>query len=545
MNRLFWLALSGTLFLAGCSNSNDDTSPNPGGPPGAAAVVSGTLTYDLVPHTNQNALDYGSIVQQPIRGATVQLLDSNSNVIDSARSNSNGEYQLNTNVNVAVRVRVLAELLQSSTASWDVTVVDNTNNKAVYAVQGDLVVVDSTAQTRNLNAASGWGGSSYTSTRSAAPFAILDSVYQAVQTIVAVDPDVTLPTLELNWSVNNVPSPGDVAQGQISTSYYSNGNIYILGAANTDTDEYDDHVIVHEWGHYFEDRLARSDSIGGSHSGGQRIDPRVAFGEGWGNAWSGIALADPVYRDSYGASQGSGFSINVESNNNTNPGWYSESSVQSIIYDVFDSTNDGQDTLSLGFAPIYEVLVGSQRTTDAFTSIFSFARYLKDNNAAAAAQISALLDEQQIEGDTIDIFGSTETNNAGNATYVLPVYTEMQPGSSVQICSTNSFGTAQNYEYNGLGARRYIRLNIGASAAYNFSMVSTNNSGDPDIYVFNQGQQLNCVQTSNGCSDGVGSETFSLSLSAGTYVIDAHDYLNTDNQAGGGNNCFNFSVTPN
>ena len=35
--------------------------------------------------------------------------------------------------------------------------------------------------TRDLHAASGWGGSSYTSARDAAPFAILDTVYDAMQ----------------------------------------------------------------------------------------------------------------------------------------------------------------------------------------------------------------------------------------------------------------------------------------------------------------------------------------------------------------------------
>ena len=28
-----------------------------------------------------------------------------------------------------------------------------------------------------------------------------------------------------------------------------------------DADEFDDHIIVHEWGHYFEDNFSRSDSV--------------------------------------------------------------------------------------------------------------------------------------------------------------------------------------------------------------------------------------------------------------------------------------------
>ena len=78
--------------------------------------------------------------------------------------------------------------------------------------------------------------------------------------------------------------------------------IYILGdftALGGDTDEFDQSVIAHEFGHYVEDRFGRSDSIGGDHGGSATLlDLRVAFGEGWGNAFSGMVLGDPIYRDS-------------------------------------------------------------------------------------------------------------------------------------------------------------------------------------------------------------------------------------------------------
>ena len=63
---------------------------------------------------------------------------------------------------------------------------------------------------------------------------------------------------------------------------------------NEDSDEYDRHIIIHEWGHYFEDKLSRADSIGGPHGLSDRLDFRVAFGEGWGNAISAI-ITDDVF----------------------------------------------------------------------------------------------------------------------------------------------------------------------------------------------------------------------------------------------------------
>ena len=62
----------------------------------------------------------------------------------------------------------------------------------------------------------------------------------------------------------------------------------ILGDAGVDTDEYDESVIVHEWGHYLPDRSYRATTVlADRHGGGDLLDMRVAFSEGWANAYSG------------------------------------------------------------------------------------------------------------------------------------------------------------------------------------------------------------------------------------------------------------------
>ncbi|MNJ93478.1 hypothetical protein D3C87_111600 [compost metagenome] len=73
-------------------------------------------------------------------------------------------------------------------------------------------------------------------------------------------------------------------------SYYSPGQskLYILGGKNgnvktADTDHFDNSVILHEYGHFLEDRYAFSSSPGGSHNGDFVIDPRLAWSEGWAN----------------------------------------------------------------------------------------------------------------------------------------------------------------------------------------------------------------------------------------------------------------------
>jgi len=482
-----------------------------------SVTLSGKITYDHVPHTVANALDYNNIFQSGVRGATVELLNSNgSSILETISSDSNGDYSFEVSINTSYIVRVKAELIKDNVApTWNFTVVDNTNSEALYAMDSPPQAITTSSVVLNINAPSGWTGSSYTQPRVAASFAILDSVYEAKEKVVNADTSIQMTPLKLNWSVSNVAVDGNKNLGQISTSHFDGTEIFVLGDENGDTDEYDGHVIVHEWGHYFERQLSRSDSIGGPHGSGDKLDIRVALGEGFGNALSGMVTNDPFYRDSFGSGQGSGFDINVESNpSGANRGWFSESSIQSLIYDFYDSNNDGSDNLSLGFEPIYNVLVGEEKTTPAFTSIFSFANQLKIESPADASTINALLTSQNIT--VTDDFGSNETNNGGDARN-LPIYKPLSVGGSAEICS---FGTSNAF-YNKLGNRQYLIFEIINDGSYTFTATGQSAGDDPDFYVYEQGEI-------NFFSDDNGNESISRDLVAGTYVMDAYEFSNVD-----------------
>ena len=205
-----------------------------------------------------------------------------------------------------------------------------------------------------------------TGTRASAPFAILDTVYQAVQLVLSVAPNTDFPALVLDWA-DRQPGRRYLLRRQlapISTSC-------CRPTSTEDTDEFDQHVIAHEFGHYIEFNFSRADNIGGAHGLGDKLDIRVAFGEGFGYAFGAIVLDDPVTRDTFvdtscTNSQCSS-TFNVEDNPATlahdavpagNFGcWCSESSVWSILWDVYDTNADTDDTVALGFAPIWNVLV--------------------------------------------------------------------------------------------------------------------------------------------------------------------------------------------
>lgn len=497
---------------------------------GANVSVSGRATFDLVPFATGGGLDLNNPVQSPIRRATVQLLDAGNGVLATSVTDSNGEYQFAVAANTQVRVRVRAEMVQQGTPGWDFRVVDNTQNGALYVL--DSALFDSgTGAVQDLHAATGWGGNDYTGVRAAAPFAILDSVRLAFEKFLAVDGTLVFSPLQLNWSVNNVPSGGNTALGQIGTSYYSNNNIYILGAKDVDTDEFDDHVVIHEWGHYYEDTQSRADNIGGAHGGGDILDMRVAYGEGFGNALSGIVTDDPRYRDSFGSAQASSFTINVDSNSVTNPGWYSESSVQSILYDLYDSDADGVDAVALGLAPLHQVWRNGQRTTPLLTSIFTFISELKAEQPGAASAISALVDAQSINGATMTPSGSTETNNAGS-TNVLPIYTAITPnGGSQTVCSIKTFG-----ETNKLSVRRFLTFTLANTATL---QIQVTGGTDPDLYLYHGG----LIDGSFTGNPGVETLVHN-SAEPGDYVLDVLEYLNADDDdSTGGTTCLTVTVS--
>lgn len=539
------------VLAAGCGSVSGDDDEDPGkldctasGVSDGQVIVSGTATFDSVPHNPEpNGLNYSAITQKPIRGVTVQAV-CETTVYATTKTDAAGSYSITVPNKTTMLIRIQARMRQDDTASWDFQVVDNTSGQALYALDSEPFDSGTADLVLDLNAASGWTGSGYGETRAAAPFAILDAVYIAYNKVLAVDNDVQFEPLLLNWSPNNKPSDGNLSDGDIGTTYYGEDKIYILGAAGTDTDEYDDHVIIHEWGHYLEDNLSRSDSIGGPHSNGDQLDLRTAYGEGFGNAWSGMATDDPLYQDSFGNLQSSSFDIDVENDNDpVLEGWYSETSIQAILYDIYDSASDATDgdTLALGLAPLYTVWTGDQATTPALTSIFSFTKELREElGTTEQAGLDAILVNHDIVGGAgLDIYGSNETNNGaepGNDFQedVLPIYTEIfPPGPNLaNLCSVNDYD-----EYNKLSNWRFLRFNIAAAGDYTITVTG---GTDPDFWLYHNG----AVTRAESDSSTTGTEILTESLASGDYVLAITDFVNVDlDTATGGRSCLTVSIT--
>lgn len=517
----------------------DPASPPVALPAGSKVTLSGRITYDRVPFEGRTfrGLDYSQTFSMPARGVTVQLLDSNNAVRATGYADDDGQYRFSIDKNQNLRVRVLAELRGNQGAAWDIQIRDNTAANAQYVLDGSLASVgDNDTQTRNLHAASGWDGNAYTAPRSAAPFAVLDSLYDALQTVISADPDVVLPPLTVFWSEKNIAISGDSSQGYIGTSFYTSAgpSIYLLGAANNDSDEYDRGVVQHEFGHYLEHQLGRTESIGGSHSQTSRLDMRVAFGEAWGNAFAGMVSGDPIYRDALGASQSMGFAINVESRSFGTQGWFSEASIQAFLYDLFDDTEDGGDSVGLGFKPIYEVLTSERYLNfDGFASIFAFRAELETQHPHLIGTLNNMLQNYDISGT--GWYGAGETNNGGSAV-TLPVYHQITLGQTVNVCSDSDF-----QKYNGVDVRRFLRIQLPDTRNYTISAVRNGGNltrTNPQLRFYRQGNQAGSVL--NGTPDSENAQRY---LNRGDYVFEIYEESNADrNTSTGGLACFDVRI---
>jgi len=488
-----------------------------GGTPTGLVTLSGRVTYDFVPATyvpatRSGTLAFAQTVVKPVRSAVIQVRQGGT-LLATGTTNAEGRYTLTYTPGTSGTLTLVA-LAKSSQP--EIQVEDNTDGNAVWSVGASL---SATATSQDLHASHGWTGSTYDPTRrAAAPFAILDSMYTAARAFMAVR-TVNFPMLKVNWSPNNVPQFGDKSLGQIGTSHFMSveNEIYILGKDGVDTDEFDSHVIVHEWGHYFESTLARSDSPGGSHGLGDVLDPRLSFGEGYGNALAAIVLPESIYVDTSWIGNGvlAAFGFDAETapspTDDPTPGVFSETSVMRILYDLYDSgaNESAYDQVSFGIGTFYDVLVGPQRSTEALTTLGSFLHGLKAQPGVNTAAVDALVAHYGV-GSVTSVFGDGDASLRAMYVTVPSSYPYTTTVSLRGGQDSNKRQQNRYFVFTGTGRR----MRIGAS----------NTNEDVGIEAYRSGTLVGIANVSSR-----GEESFTFNSRADTrYVLVVTGYSKTN-----------------
>jgi hypothetical protein len=397
-----------------------------------APNVRGTARYTYIPVNPDGlggrkiGLDYANSVEKPIRGAIVELRNGTGSLLQTTTTDDAGYYSFDAPPGAQVEVVIKAALGTPNNIHFDVfnnvvDVVSNPQGNRVWSKSscskrrpdgtceeglvtvGTAARIDIVAETEWQYHPSGLIGQ-YTK-RDGAPFAILDTVYQAEKLVRLVDPGANFGMLHVGWSPDNRPAlqpqPSgpdayNYAAGFIGSGHFDGGDtIYLKGRQNLDTDEYDALLILHEWSHYFTRNFSRSDSVGGGHTLGEALDPRNAFNEGFATAHAAMLTGKTKYIDTSGNNQSDVYVIDVETETGGTDGFFSEESLLQLIWDLFDPAADFEnwdnhykspptdpvidlvpDGVELGYKPIYQTMAGGQRTTRSFVTIFSFLTHL-------------------------------------------------------------------------------------------------------------------------------------------------------------------------
>lgn len=255
---------------------------------------------------------------------------------------------------------------------------------------------------------------------------------------------------EVHWE----PGYGD-------TGSYYNGYVFdeiTIADDASDPDEWDDAVIMHEWGHMADDHYGCDDNPGGKHFINKLVDdPELSWGEGYPDYWQSAVRASlpgtgPAARYYIDANAAGSSTISIDLENfNTSTGMVSlvssslnEMAVAAMLWDLNDSANDGQDRTGFGHRALQEVYTNStfESNGDIFDDECTDAVYLiswrEDGKATDAATAAAITQNIGL------------ANPFGLAAAAHPIANQLASDGSVQASATNAinaFGAQDQYRW--------------------------------------------------------------------------------------------------
>jgi hypothetical protein len=241
----------------------------------AQVTVTGTVFYEDRAYTGSGFT--GALVNRPVRQAEIDLVNSAGDVIlASGVTDETGAYSLTfAGPDQDVRIRVYARRVdlppKPNPFKINAVVMNNHGAKLVYTVLGAVFNSASPPGDLIITRSGGAGGA----------FNIFDCAVKSFQYITStpIEPGLTTPPLlTIYWQAGS--ANGTYFDGSVPA-------IFLLGK-DSDPDEYDDDIILHEIGHWVTVNFSRDDTPGGPHSITDQRDARLAWSEGFAHYWSAI-----------------------------------------------------------------------------------------------------------------------------------------------------------------------------------------------------------------------------------------------------------------
>jgi hypothetical protein len=462
-------------------------------PAGAQTTFRGTVLYEKIP-AGRNGLMLDSVVRTPAAGVRVEIVASaNRAVLGSGFTDDKGGYA------IPVRGR-LAQVYVRALAQTENAQVVRVGDRAEFSMVSEAFSAGRERTVRRDLLATD-------SSRVAGAFNIAATIHRANSLVRGARPDVRLPRVEIRWDTTYMG-------GTFFRPH--EGVAFINGRRGRDSDEYDDHVIAHEYGHFLMENFSRESSPGGSHGFGERLDPRLAWSEGWSNFFGGATTGNAHYIDT-GAARGRQMvlvSMDLEDDVPAGdvPGIWSEHSVAGVLWDWFDDAAEERDSVALGFAPLWNAFAEVGKEPDVY--LLRFANVL----AAATKQNRALATGLAVRG--ID-YPPGEEPPAPE-----PFPERLQSGKAV-TGMVDSRSTRRSNLW-GSSAHYWFIVSEEAQASITLKITDARDAGhaDLDLYLYDaDGEPVASSDAVNGVGDV---ERISRRLEPGYYRVEVRSWSDSN-----------------
>ena len=399
-------------------------------------------------------------------------------------------------------------------------------------------------------------------------------------------------------------------------SFYSTGTnkLYILGGLNgdvktSDTDHFDDSVILHEYGHFLEDNYGSTGSPGGSHNGNFVIDPRLAWSEGWANYFQAAVLSGAsnasnsladghiptdshfhYYVDTIGykssssdSAAGIGIAFDLTSPGSSSTydntaadiagtGTFRELSISRTLYKSSRSSSEtyatGKNGGGISFSKIWMTFSGEDKATSkdrsnpTATSLrdkntypipnAGLFNYLLSQNATITTDWTNILTEEKQKASTADYAFYVDTTASGtcNFSFTGPRLEIVNPSTSVQSSNQQTNNDFFLYYHDGSQSENItLTYTRGGSASLDLDLIIYKKDYIylEDVYVA-AGYNSSSIATQSrriASLDG-GAESVSMAgLTTGWYLINVKVNVYNNNTTTGINGTASYTLTKN
>lgn len=306
---------------------------------GASFIVKATIKYTDRTYTSGA---FTGTALLPVRKARIEIRDSEfigSELVQTALTDNSGSFAVtvpNNNDGDGTGRDIFLRV-----------VLDNSRGR----VQDHFGFVFSTDSTTQNN----WPGGTLDfgirtiSLVSSGPYNIYEAINRGYDYAVARG-DTIPPKITAVWSVGN--------QDLVSnTTYFSNPEkrMYVLGDP-ADPDEFDDDVLLHEYGHAAMYHYSFTSAVFGAHDWDTVTNNKLAWAEGWASYYSCAARNSKFFVDH----DASSFTAhNIETLNTVLSAAERKENVEGAVagalFDIFDTPADGVDNLANGSGTIWAI----------------------------------------------------------------------------------------------------------------------------------------------------------------------------------------------